>query len=710
MTAWQRRLRLGLGIFIVGLAVTLFVSLRRPPERSPQKPLPARSDPNAVVESTAGKSVRFFGARQDITIEHYDWMGQYPDGRTRVTGGEFKILQRGGRDFLIKARDAEMKGQASNMDVAMKGSVEVTSSDGLVLKTDEATYVDAEGIVKAPGPVAFTRSRMSGTAVGMTYDKNRDVLWLLDRVVIHNQPDEKGQDGADIEAGAAGLARADKYMRFERGVKMIREGQTIQADGGVAYLTPDEQRVQMLELRGSSRVSGGPKADGGLKNMAARDMNLTYAEDGKTLQRAVLAGDAVVDLAGTAGGGGRRLSAQFIDIGLGPDGTVVTALLARDRVVLELAADKSTPARTIRSGALQGSGTPASGLTDATFSEGVDFRETPRPPAKPRVAKSSTMSLALKNGFNSIESARFFGGVQFAEGSMTASSREARYEITAGTLAMAGADEKTGRQPQVLDERATIEGKAITIVLDGQKIAASDSVKTEMRGDTAQPGERRGTDGPARRRPALLKQDKPVYAISDRLAYDGTTSRAEYTGSAQLWQGEMRIKADEIVVDDESGNLTATGSVDSRLVLEQVNAKTKAKEPVKSVATAKDMVYDDSVRRATYTGTARLNGPDGDLAADKIEIYLQEGGSEIDHLEAYTGVTLRTPDGRRAAGSRLTYLASDEQYDMAGTPVTLEDESGQTTGNSLRFFRSTDRIVVDGKEQKRTELKRGIKR
>ena len=105
-----------------------------------------------------------------------------------------------------------------------------------------------------------------------------------------------------------------------------------------------------------------------------------------------------------------------------------------------------------------------------------------------------------------------------------------------------------------------------------------------------------------------------------------------------------------------------------------------------------------------------MNGPDGDLAADKIEIYLLEGGSEVDHLEAYTGVKLRTPDGRKANGNRLTYVAKNEQYDMAGSPVTLEDESGQTTGNSLIFFRSTDRIVVDGKEQRRTELKRGIKR
>jgi LPS export ABC transporter protein LptC len=709
MTPWQRRLRLGLGLFIVLLAVTLIVSLRRPVPRAPHKAVPTRADPAAIFESTDGKVERLLGARQDVTVEHYDRMSQYQDGRTRITGGVFKVLQRGGRDFVIRAREAEMKGQPPNVDVTLKGSVEIAASDGLVLKTEEATFVDGEGVVRAPGPVAFSRTRMSGTAVGMTYDKNRDVLWLLDQVVIHNQPDEQGEDGAEIAAGAAGLARADKYMRFERGVKIVREGQAIQADGGVAYLTPDEQRVQMLELRGSSRVAGKPKAAGGLKNMAARDMNLTYAEDGRTLQRAVLSGDAAIDLAGAAGGGGRRLSAQFIDIGLGPDGTVVTALQARERVVLDLAADKTAPARTILAGALQGSGTPAAGLTEAAFSEAVEFRESPPPPAKARVAKSSTLSLALKNGFNSIESARFGGGVQFQQGSMAASAREGRYNLDAGTLVLAGADEKSGRPPQVLDEQATIEGKLISIVLDGEKITATDSVKTEMR-DAGEAGDRRGSGSTERRRSALLKPGKPVFAIADRLDYDGDASNATYTGGAQLWQGEMRIKGDTIVVDDRSGNLTAAGNVDSRLLLEQVNDKTKAKDQVKSTASASNMVYDDSVRRATYTGTARLNGPDGDLTADKIEIYLLESGSEVDHLEAYVNVKLRTPDGRRAAGNRLTYTAKDEQYFMQGTPVTLEDESGQTTGSFLRFEKSTDRIIVDGKEQRRTELKRGIKR
>ena len=481
----------------------------------------------------------------------------------------------------------------------------------------------------------------------------------------------------------------------------------------MAYLAPDEKRIQMLELRGSSRVTGGPKADGGLKAMTARDINLTYAPDGRTLQRALLSGDGVIELAGSAGGAARRLSGQFIDVGLAPDGATLISLMAREQVQLELFADKTTPGRTIRSGALVGTGAPGTGLTGANFSDQVDFRERPPAPALSRAAKSATLDLAMKGGFGSIETARFGGGVRFEQGTMAATSREARYAISAGRLNMAGPDEKSGRPPQVVDERATIEAVRIEIVLDGTKITAVDAVKSEMREAAGAKGPR-GASSPGDKAqphlPSLLKQDKPVYATADNLVYDSTASLARYTGNAQLWQGETTIKGDTIVVDDQKGDLSASGSVVSKMLLDQVNDKTKARETVRSLATSKDLVYEDKSRRATYTGTAHMNGPEGDLSADRIELFLKESGSEVDHLEAYTGVALKTPDGRKATGSRLTYLGDAEQYDMLGAPVKLEDESGETTGNSLTFFRSTDRIIVDGKEQKRTELKRGIKR
>ena len=713
MTAWLRRIRLGLGIFVVALVATIAVSLCKTHPPAPARPLPTKTDPAAIVESTSGGLVRALGGKRDLTIEHYEKLEGYADGRTRITGGLFKILQRGGRDFSIRARVAELKGAMPNVDVTMTGAIEMTSSDGLTLRTGQASYVNAEGVVRAPGAVEFERGRMRGTAVGLTYDKASDVLSLLDRVVIRTAADEKGEGGADIEAGAAGFARTDNYMRFERGVTFVSRGQTISAEGGVAYLTPDGQRIQTLELRGSARVQGKPTVDGGLQAMSARDIDLVYAPDGKTLTRAVLIGGGVISLAGSGGGAGRKLSAEFIDVGLAPDGATVTSLEAREKVQLELFADKTTPARTIRSAALRASGSARTGLTGATFSQGVEFRETPSGARTPRTATSSSLDLAMKSGFGSLETARFGGGVRFEQGKMTATARDARYGIAAGTLNLSGLDETTGRAPQVVDERATIEARRIDVLLDGNKITAADTVKTESRGggDGTEPrgGERAGEPGRVRRA-GLLRQDKAAYATSDTLNYDSAASLAVYKGNARVWQGETTIKADTIVVDDQKGDLSASGRVVSKMVLDRVNPTTKAREQVRSLASGRELVYEDASRRATYTGDARLNGSEGDLSADRIEMYLAEGGSEMERLEGYGAVTVRTPEGRKASGTRLTYRALTDEYEMTGAPATYEDESGETTGNSLTFSRSTDRIVVDGKGLRRTELKRVIKR
>ena len=713
MTPWVRRLRLGIGVFVVALVTLIGVSLVRSRPPAVIAPLPAKADPAAIVESTSGGLVRALGGRQDLTIEHYDKLEGYADGRTKITGGRFKVLQRGGRDFSIRANVAEMKGTAPDVDVTMTGAVEMVSSDGLTLRAERATYVNAEGLVRVPGAVQFERGRMRGTAIGLTYDKARDVLSLLDTVVIRTSPDEKGEGGADIEAGTVGFARADKYMRFERGVRMVGQGQTIESEAAVAFLTPDETRIQMLELRGRSSVKGAPRTDGGLEGMTARDIDLTYAPDGRTLRRAVLSGDGVITIAGSAGSAGRKLSGQFIDIGLAPNGATLVAITARDTVLLQLFADKTTPARTIKANALEGSGPPSTGLTGATFSGGVEFREIPAAPGTPRLAFSSTLDLTMKNGFATLETARFGGGTRFEQARMTATAREARYGIAAGTLNLSGLDERTGRAPQVVDERATIEAKRIDVVLDGKKITAADAVKTESRGRgegaEARGGERAG-EARQGRGSGLMRQDAPAYATADLLNYDSAASLAVYKGNAQVWQGETTIKGDTIVVDDQKGDLSASGRVVSKMVLDRVNPTTKAKEQVRSVATAREMVYEDRVRRATYTGDARLNGSEGDLAADRIEVYLVEGGGQMDRLEGYGAVTIRTPEGRKASGVRLTYRAASDEYELTGSPATYEDESGETTGNSLTFSRSTDRIVVDGKGLRRTELKRVIKR
>ncbi len=107
------------------------------------------------------------------------------------------------------------------------------------------------------------------------------------------------------------------------------------------------------------------------------------------------------------------------------------------------------------------------------------------------------------------------------------------------------------------------------------------------------------------------------------------------------------------------------------------------------------------------TAQAQVSGPQGDLRADRIDVILAEKGGQIDRLEAYTNVNMKLTT-RTAVGERLTYFSEDERYLMSGAgtkSVKVIEACRETTGRTLTFFKSTDRIIVDGNEQTRTQTK-----
>ena len=162
-------------------------------------------------------------------------------------------------------------------------------------------------MLNIPGPVVFRRARMHGTGVGATYDFNRDVLWLLEDAHITWIADEKGQGALKATSSAAGLARADHYLKLTGKGHIDGEGRVIDADEITILLTDDDKRVRVLQLRGNSRITGSGGA-GGPQSMAARDIDLTYADDGRTLQHATLIENAAVQLPGEAKSPGRKVS------------------------------------------------------------------------------------------------------------------------------------------------------------------------------------------------------------------------------------------------------------------------------------------------------------------------------------------------------------------------------------------------------------------
>ncbi|MEI6667350.1 MAG: LPS export ABC transporter periplasmic protein LptC [Acidobacteriota bacterium] len=698
MSRWQKWLRAAVAVFGVGFAVVLFVSIRgsKPPSKG-QRAV-GRVDSAAAAEATKG-SVRSLGAQAEKWNVEFDHSLAYEDGRQKLTGVRAVIPHRDGRTFTLKGKEAEIG--PNQEQLVMRGAIELTANDGLVARTEEASFNQKEGVLRTPQHFEFTRNRLSGSSTGMSYDQNADVIWLLDNAALKMLPAAPTGEVTTIDAGAATLARRDHYARFERGFRLTTGSRVLESEASTAFLTDDDAKVTSLEMRGTSRISGLGDGSGAVKGMQADDVTLEFAGDGRTLQGATLSRNASVDMM-DASGGARRITADWIDVRLAPDGSTVSGLTARDNMTLTLPASKEEPARVISAGTLTSKGEPGKGLTSAKLIGDVVYRETRQGASGPvtRRVTGRTLDLVTQPGLGDIDEARFAGSVRFDEAPLRSLSGSARYLVKRSVVELEGNDEVSGRMPRVTDGQVTIDARTIEMTVDTRQVAATTDVRSVMVAAAAA-----GAAGTVHRA-AMLKQDLPVYATADNLVYDGLKHLAIYSKDARLWQGDTAISGDSVTVDDAGGNLAAKGNARSTLMLEQTDAKTKKVTRTASIAAGNTMSYLDSHRVATYTTNAHAFGPQGDLHADRIELFLKPSGAELDRVEAYANVSTRDA-ARFATGERLTYFADDARYVMLGAPVKVCADSRETTGRTLKFFKDSNTISVDGTEEFRTQMKAG---
>jgi LPS export ABC transporter protein LptC len=367
VTNWQRRARWALAILAISVIAVVAYTIR-PREAVAPRPELKKSDPNAIIEIQKCDAVQLEGERQNIRVE-CDRQTVNKENETTLHGVTIHVDNRGGRSYVVTGKEAFVGKDNSSFDV--RGAVSLKTSDGLEANSEHATYSDAEKVVRVPGPVTFKRGRMSGSGVGMTFDEQRDTLWILDKADVKFAAE--GKEGAmAFTAGAFGYARRDRYMRFEKVMHMEREGQIIDAENALVRLFPDRDEPDYIELRNQARVTGSG-ADSALKSMSARDINLDYADDGRTLQNAALAGTSEIQVASKGSAAAQKLAGEYMDIGLEPDGSVRN-LSTRERVTVTLPPTRDAPARTIRSNALTAAGS-AQGIRDMKFTEGVEYRE-----------------------------------------------------------------------------------------------------------------------------------------------------------------------------------------------------------------------------------------------------------------------------------------------------------------------------------------------
>ena len=690
--SWQRLARAAIVLATLGFLVVVARSIRHREVPRPAAPVP-QLDRAATIESEGGVTRRLSGPAEDLRID-YDRLLSFPDGASRMQGLRIVSTRVDGRIVTIHAHEG--RASADDANVELTGEVRLQGSDGTTMEGAQAVYAKADRRIRVPDHATFAGGAVEAAGDDVTYDEARDALRIGHLASVHVHPDAQGQGGLQSLSGIATYVRPAGLLQFESGATVDTDEQRLQAESMTATLHPETQRLQRIELRGGPTVTRRTPLPGSLRSLAGHEVDLTYRADGHTLDHATVRGDAVLEFAGDPGQPPRQLRTALLDIGFTEDGTAPASLLADGRVSLVMPPHGAVPARTIASDLLNGTGTPQGGVQFLTFTRNVRFSERGREVS--RDARAGQLTVSVAAGFGDVDDARFSDAVSMDDGSTSATAAAVRYRVATGILELSGTS-PSRPAPRVTTPQMTIDAAQIRVVFDGPVIEADVSVRSRLA--PAAPSASARRDAPVQRLPGLVRGDGPVNITADQLRYDGQRSLAVYRGHARLWHGDTSVRGTLLQLDGVSGDLLAEGSVTTQLPLTD-RRPGAAPRRVTSAGSADQFTYADALRRALYVGQAHVTGPQGDVRAREIALYLQAAGDTLDRAEADGTVTLKG-DGRTTTAAHLTFDGDTDVYRGTGTPARLVDACGRITeGRTLIFDRATDRITVDGRAGTRT--------
>ncbi|BDC50305.1 hypothetical protein F183_A26210 [Bryobacterales bacterium F-183] len=220
----------------------------------------------------------------------------------------------------------------------------------------------------------------------------------------------------------------------------------------------------------------------------------------------------------------------------------------------------------------------------------------------------------------------------------------------------------------------------------------------------------------------MMNREETTQALARKMTARNGNRYILYEGNAVAWQGSNRIAADRIEIDRDNEMLKATGNVVSQFADRPQDNKNAAKQqqPVKNAAPtftvvkAPEMIYTESDRVALYRGgIANLTRTGLVVKGKQIRAYLNESSEESTLSRAVvdgdveivqTGTGANAKRTRTGTAEHADYYPAEEKTILSGgRPRMVDSMKGTTEGRELTYFANSEKLIVDGAEQKRTE-------
>jgi lipopolysaccharide export system protein LptA len=594
------------------------------------------------------------------------------------------------------------------------------------LKTTNLIFNQKTGDAHTDDKVEFRIPQANGSALGVHYTSKTGVLDLHSQIRVAFT----GATAASLTAGHGTITKDPRVVVLD-GARLANATDTSEAEVARFYLRPDNT-LDHVVATGNVQIATAGKQ---VTHTRADQIELLMTEDARDpmLRTAVLtgsvhsemlsdqpmqgdAGKAVVDFTGknvvskvhalenvkllqrqhgqSAGGQDVELTSTAMDFLLADGRRLRRAeTLAPGQFTMRPVENSAGQETVVTAGKFEAKSDDLGQLASAHGAP--DARIVNRAPGQPdRVSTSEMLDLTFRPG-SGIETITQQGNVVYVDQDRKAWGERARYTTADQMLVLTGS-------PRIEQGGMTTTARTMRMNRATGEALAEGEVKSTYSDLKPQPGG------------ALLASSDPIHVTSQNMTAQRSPAIAVYAGDARLWQNGNVVEAPSIEFDRDQRSVIAHDSVAQRVSTVMVEAD-KSGKVTPAVITSGKLTYKDDERRAHFEGGVIAKSQDATITCHVMDVFLKPreqnpspvgstasprvaGAEKLDRIVA-TGQVIITQPARRGTGDQLVYTAEDDKYVLTGGPPSIFDaERGKITGVSLTFFRTDDRVLVEGNE------------
>ena len=187
------------------------------------------------------------------------------------------------------------------------------------------------------------------------------------------------------------------------------------------------------------------------------------------------------------------------------------------------------------------------------------------------------------------------------------------------------------------------------------------------------------------------RSEKPVYVTAQAARFDHRAESAVFTGNARGWQDKNYVRGERLTISERDGTFVAEENVQSSLYeAERWEKGISSNQPV--FAAAKKLTYNRTDRTLRYHDNVDIRQGKDRMTGGTANILLSEANEPI-RTEIEGNVVIVQPN-RKAVADFVRYETATEALFLRGRPAQVEDaEQGRSQAPEISVNLKENRFV-----------------